>query len=153
MVSGEKAFKKKHGVTVNFSESHDNYYTAYEYVCKSDPQVFHSLNHSNLNEIGSPKTKLCMKAYHIKRKQTSEQNTTTPPPPPKKKTKKKLMQRLSNFDVSEFMVKHKIKTETELFAESHQQKEAEKKELANFVLSRSSKSIQDLILGRCRKLL
>ena len=49
------------------------------------------------------------------------------------------------MDVSEFLVENNIKTETELFAQAHQQKEAGQKELANFVMNRSSKSIQDLI--------
>ena len=44
------------------------------------------------------------------------------------------------------MVSKKIKSETELFSEAHIQKEAGKTELANFLLNRSPKSIQDLIL-------
>ena len=38
-----------------------------------------------------------------------------------------------------------VKTDTELFAQASIQKEAGKKELANFVMSQSSKALQDLI--------
>ena len=38
-----------------------------------------------------------------------------------------------------------VKTDTELFVQASIQKEAGKKELANFVMSRSSKTLQDLI--------
>ena len=49
------------------------------------------------------------------------------------------------MDVSEFMVENNIKSETELFAIADEQKKAEKKDLANFVLSRSTKAIGDLL--------
>ena len=60
---------EKHGVVVNFSESTENYYAAYRYVCKTDENVAHSSNHPDLKDIGSPKTKKCMKAYQEKCKQ------------------------------------------------------------------------------------
>ena len=60
---------ENHGVTVNFSQSHDSYYTAYKYVTKTDLHVYHSANHPNLKNIGSPKTKHCIKAYREKHKQ------------------------------------------------------------------------------------
>ena len=50
------------------------------------------------------------------------------------KSKKKKPSRLSNLDVSEFMVENNIKSETELFATAYKQKKAGKKDLANFVL-------------------
>ena len=41
---------------------------------------------------------------------------------------------------------NKIKTDTELLAKAFEQKEAGKKDLANFLISRSPKSLQDLIV-------
>ena len=55
------------------------------------------------------------------------------------------MKRLTNLDVSEFLIKHNIKSDTALFAKAHEQKEAGKKDLAQFVMSHSSKSLQDVI--------
>ena len=51
------------------------------------------------------------------------------------KTKK--LSRLSNLNISEFMVENNIKTETKLFAIADEQKKAGKKDLANFVLYHS----------------
>ena len=61
------------------------------------------------------------------------------------KSKPNKIPRLSNLDVCEFMITNKIKTDTELFAKANEQKEAGKKDLANFIVSRSPKSLQDLI--------
>ena len=43
------------------------------------------------------------------------------------------------------MVENNIKSETELFAIADEQKKAGKKDLANFVLSRPTKAISDLL--------
>ena len=128
-----------HHINVNFSEEAENYYAGYKYICKLDQNVYESPNHPNLKEIGSPRTKLCMQAYRnkckqVKLKMSSEEEKV----PPK-------IRRLSNLDVSEYLVANTIKSETELFAHAKQQKEAGKKELANFVMSRSAKALQDII--------
>ena len=34
---------EKHGVVVNFSETHGNYHTAYRYICKSDNGVLQTI--------------------------------------------------------------------------------------------------------------
>ena len=77
-LSGPKRWKRvkekledNHGVVVNFSDGRDNYYTAYRYVTKQDAEVYHSVGHPNLNEIGSPKTKNCIRAYRSARKKRS----------------------------------------------------------------------------------
>eukprot|EP00795_Rhopilema_esculentum_P005652 gene5652-10884_t len=54
---------KTFGIVVNFSEGHDNYYTAYKYICKSDDDMFKSQDHPHLSEVGSPRTKKCIKAF------------------------------------------------------------------------------------------
>ena len=77
-LSGPKRWKslkdnmmKKHGVVLNFSDSHDNYYTAYKYVTKKDPEVYLSPGHPNLEEIGSPRTSKCVRAYRSARRKRS----------------------------------------------------------------------------------
>ena len=141
-LSAKNALNCKYNIVVNFSESHDNYYSAYKYICKSDTLVYHSANHANLKEIGSPKTKHSTKAYRKKKKITSQQNTETEE---QGSSSSKKPRRLSNFDVSEFLVGNSIKTPTELFAKANEQKKAGKTDLANFILSRSYKSLNDLI--------
>jgi hypothetical protein len=55
------------------------------------------------------------------------------------------VQRLSNLDVSKFLVENNIRTETDLFIIATEQQEAGKEDLYNFLVSRSPKSLQDLI--------
>ena len=59
--------------------------------------------------------------------------------------KNKKPSRLSNLDVSEFMVQNNIKIETELFAIADEEKKTGKKDLANFVLSCLTKTFSDLV--------
>ena len=70
---------KGHNVTVHLSDDRDNYIATYKYVCKTDNQVFHSISHPDLSEIGSPKTKNSMKAYRDSRKRACELNDESPP--------------------------------------------------------------------------
>ena len=135
----------KYEIQVHFSMKHDNYYSAYKYVCKSDDQVYHSENHPNLKEIGSPKTKACIGAYRQKRK---SENTNSKGEGSGSRASK--IKRLTKLDVSDFLVEHKIKTEDELLAVAHQQKVDGKKELANFVINQGSKALQDLIVNSWR---
>ena len=141
----KRALQRKHGVVVNFSD-HDGYYTAYRYISKSDENVYHSPNHPNLEEIGSPKTKNCLqRTYHQRRRNrqalTAPQNDEEPNSnPPAKKMKK-----LSNIDVSEFIHKHNIRNQTTFLAVANAQQEEGKKDLANYALSRSKKSLDELI--------
>ena len=59
--------------------------------------------------------------------------------------KSKNLSRLSNLDVSEFMVENNIKSETGLFTIADEQKKAGKKDLAKFVLSCPVKALSDLL--------
>ena len=139
-LSAKNALNCKYNIVVNFSESHDNYYSAYKYICKSETLVCHSANHANLKEIGSPKTKHSTKACRKKKKITNQQNTET-----EEQGSFSSKKRLNNFDVSEFLVGNSIKTTTELFAKANEEEKAGKTDLANFIWSRSSKSLNDLI--------
>ena len=134
--------KKEGGIQVYFSDAHDKYWSAFRYITKSDPNVFLSSNHPNMQEMSSPKTKVCAQAIRRKRKSqstdTSGDQVSTTTKPPK-------ITRLSNLEVSEFMARNKISNEDELFAIAHTQKEEGKKDLANFLLSRSQKSLSDLL--------
>ena len=126
-----------HNINVNFLDSHENYNTAFKYICKSDKSALHSNEHLDLREIGSLKTKHCMKAYQCKHKL----NKTTS----HEKQKQSKVRRLSNFHVCKFAVEDNINTDRELFAKVKEQKEAGKEELANFLVSRSSTSLHDLL--------
>lgn len=148
--------QKTHGAVLNFSESHHNYYSAYKYICKSDKDIFKSLNHPNLDSIGSPKTSKCIKVYRNKRKQTSNNNSNEQNPSStqernssnknseQNKASNKI-KRLSNLDVSEFIAANNIKNLKQLYAIAHERKEEGNKDLASFILSRSTKSLTELL--------
>ena len=141
----KKALERKHGIQVHFSD-HEGYYSAYKYICKFDQDVFHSANHPNLQEIGSPRTSVCQQAYRRKRSRplgncsTSQANKQSENDRSVAKIKK-----LSNIEVSEFITKHEIKDQTSLLATANEQYEQGKRDLAQFVLSRSSKSLDELV--------
>ena len=149
-LSGPKRWKslkdnmmKKHGVVLNFSDSHDNYYTAYKYVTKKDPEVYLSPGHPNLEEIGSPRTSKCVRAY---RSASRKRSSSTPMGKNNEKAKKPInIKRISNLEVSDFIAANQVKDYTELLAFAEAQKNEGKKELANFILSRSNKAVEELI--------
>ena len=145
------------GIQVNFSESHENYHTAYKYVCKNDPDVYKSANHPDLQELGSPTTKKCMSAYRQKcgkRKLDKNREITvsqlnglnTINGSQMQNASQSKVRRLSNLDVSKFLVKNNIKNEYDLFVIATEQQKAGKEDLYNFLVNRSPKSLQDLIM-------
>ena len=56
-LSVKNNIQRKHDIVTNFSDSHNYYISAYRYVCKTDEYVFHSVNHPDLSEVGSPQNK------------------------------------------------------------------------------------------------
>ena len=68
-VGVENHLYTKHKISANFSDKHDNYYTAFKYINKTDENVYTSQGHPDLKEIGSPQTKQCINAYCKKSKE------------------------------------------------------------------------------------
>ena len=67
-LAAKKSVQESHGAVLHFSKNHDNYYSAYRYLSKTDKNITHSKGHPNLEQIGSPRTKKCISAYREKRK-------------------------------------------------------------------------------------
>ncbi|CAB3978629.1 Hypothetical predicted protein [Paramuricea clavata] len=105
-----------------------------------DDQVVLSIGHPDLSEVGSQKTKNSSKADRESRKRAHklEEDDTVP-----SKQKLSKPRRLTNVDVSDFLVKHGIKRDTELFAAAKERKDEGQIDLANFILSKSSKPVND----------
>ena len=142
---------KTHGIVVNFLDKNDHYYSAYEYVCKCDADVFHSEGHPDLKDVAPPRTTTSTQAYRLSRRKRSECAASTGATAdnsgeqgPSRQSGSKI-KRLSNLDVSEFIVANNIHCETELFAAAKVRKEEGQKDLANFVLSKAPKAIRDLL--------
>ena len=86
------------GIEVNFSGSHDNYYSAWKYVSKTDQNFVQSNDTPDLNAATAPPT---WAATSKKRKNCTSKNA----PKPKKS-------KLDNFTVSEAILKKNMKTPT-----------------------------------------
>ena len=82
--SVKESITSSEGIVVNFSDQHDNYHSAYRYICKEDTSVHHSKHHPNLENISSPRTKKSTKACRDSRKAKSSDTSTTSEPSPKK---------------------------------------------------------------------
>ena len=52
----KSSLKASHGITVNFSSEHSNYYSAWRYVTKSDQDYVQSPGHHNLTFSAPPRT-------------------------------------------------------------------------------------------------
>ena len=134
-------FAYRHGINVNFSDNHHNYYSAYRYVTKQDKSVCLIPVHPNLSRIGSPKTGKCIRAYReksIKRKSTDNNSGD----PSTSTASSGRISQLFNLDVSEFIVENRIRNTDELFAASKQWQQEGNKDLGNFLIGRCVKKLR-----------
>ena len=134
----KKYLLKYHCISVHFSNKHGNYFSAYNHATKHDKDALHSAAHPNLANACSPKTKLGTQAIRKRKAEKREGSSASSSGVRRKR-------RLSNFDVSEVILKNGIKKETELLALANEQKEEGKIDLAEWVLGKSSKVRNELI--------
>lgn len=129
----KEILQTEHNVCVHFSNTHVNYYTAYKYVVKEDDHALHSPGHPDLADS-------CPKSTAASRKRAESSSASGSQA--SKRTKKK---RLSAFDVSEIVVQRNIKTRTQLLALAQQQKQDGKTDLAQFIVNRGAKCVDEAI--------
>ena len=98
--SVKESISLKEGIVFNFSDNHNNYYSAYRYIYKDDDSVHHSKHHLNLIKLHHP---VVNPAYQYARKSYAQENPTDAPQ--KKKQKATSRKRLTQFEVSEFLLK------------------------------------------------
>ena len=128
----KKYLLKYNRISAHFSNKHENYFSAYNYATKHDKDALHSAAHPNLANACSPKTKLGTQAIRKRKAEKREGSSASSSGVRRKR-------RLSNFDVSEVILKNGVKKETELLALANEQKEEGKIDLAEWVLGKSSK--------------
>ena len=124
-----KFVDEKYGIKLNFSDSHTNYYTAYQYVVKEDPNFVQSADHPDFSTGKPPKT---TKATSGRRKGV-------------KKGKNKKRKRLAVFDVVQIIQAKKIKNRLELMALASTWQSEGKIDLAEFVANRGPKIVNQAI--------
>ena len=111
-------------VKVNFSSTHNTYYSSYKYVVKVNLQAITSDNHPDLGE--TPRTETAI----VARKNRNQKGS------PKKKCK----ERLSIYDVTQLIQSRSIKSGLELVCLAVQQKKKGKSCLAEFIANRGGKA-------------
>ena len=123
-----------YSIVVHFSAVHENYFSAWRYITKSDKLYIESENHPDLTNATSPQTSKASR----KRRGSIKQNKTNVA------TKSKKM-KLTNAAVSEIIKQKNINNRIELNALAYCQKEEGKTDLFNFIINRNSKKINELI--------
>ena len=124
-----KFVDSKYGIKLNFSDNHDNYYTAYSYVVKEDSEFLLSPGHPDLSNAEAPST---TKATRQRRKAA-------------KVSKNKKRKRLAVYDVVRIIQIKKIQSRLQLMALASKWQEEGKTDLAEFVANRGPKIVNEAI--------
>ena len=131
-----------YGIRVHFSEGkeeHENHYnSAYKYITKEDTEVYHSDDHPNLADAKSPRTKHAM-AANKRRASSKALNFGASSSHTFKRP------RLTEREVGNFIVKHEIRTYTELLAVADEREEAGENDLSDFVWKRKEEWLMGCI--------
>ena len=98
----------EYGLKVNFSDRHQNYYTAWKYATEEDGEALHSENHPDLASIGEPTT---ANASHATCRVHGDGGTA-----------KQKCKTLTVFDILQLAVAKGIKTRLQLLALANRQK-------------------------------
>ena len=116
-------------VRVNFSNNHNNYFSAWQYTTKEDSEYIQSENHPDLTNAEPPRT--------------SQASSTRLGVRSGRSNKRK--RQLSVFEVSELVVAKGFKTRLELLAFAQEQKREGKTDLAQFIANRGAKVVDEAI--------
>ena len=122
------------GIKVNFSDSHNTYYSAYRYVTREDNEALHSTGHPNLAD-GAPKTE---SAIASKKRSAKHKG-------PNKKSKKRKADRLSVHDVCQLVQAKSITSWLEFVRLAVAQNKEGKSSLSEFIANRGSKAVDEAI--------
>ena len=132
--------KQIYDIDVDFSDKHDYYLSAYNYIVKEDPDYILSEGHPNLENAKSPPTKKCIAAS--KRKSSAE-CSQGPSSSSGNNVRKRL--RLTKPEVGMFIRRHNIHTYDELLATADDRLEEGLPDLSDFVYNNREESLKGLI--------
>ena len=137
-----QVLRSKHNLVVNFSSEHCGYVAAYRHLCKVKPveEVLHSEGQINLETVGSPSTKNAMRRHYANASKRKSQGQSS-----ESSCKPKKPKRLTNIEVSKFLVANKIRTETELMVFAKERNDNGEGDIYSFIMNKSPKALSDLI--------
>jgi hypothetical protein len=122
----------RHGIKVNFSDKHDNYFSAYKYVVKHDADYILSDNHPDLTNATAPRTTNASQ----KRKGTAKKSGAA---------SKKKKKRMGVYDVVRIIQTKGIKSRLELMALASKWQEQGMTDLAGFVSNRGPRIVNEAL--------
>ena len=154
-LSSKEFLRNGYGITVNYSSRHHNYYSAWQYVTKSDDMYVESADHPDLKNSSEPRTSSASRAKlsnkssrkgkqcrDVDDEESDEEMEDTESPSTSRKRKRK---RLSAFEVSEIIVDKKVKSLVELQALAYEQKKEGKTDLAEFLVIRTPRAVAEVV--------
>ncbi len=144
-LSAKQFLLKNYGISVHFADKkHHDFYSAYRYVTKEDSSALLCPDHPPFALGLSPHTSKSSRARveKLSRKRSSASEAASSDQQPSKPSKAR---RLSNLDVANLVVSEGIYNDVSFLAHGKEQNELGKSDLANFLLSRSAKSRNELI--------
>lgn len=137
--SVKEKMQDEEGVVLHFSSKHDNYYTAYQYVTKSDTEFVVSDGHPDLS--GAPRTSKCVRSHRTKRKSQVEESQT---PCGSKSSRTPKAKRLSPLEVGVLICDREFRSPVELRKLAEEQRREGKTDLAEFCINRTNQRLEDL---------
>lgn len=148
----KNAILRVNGISLHFSAQHLGYVACYRYVRKNKPKddVLHSAGHPNLDLMGQPRTQSAMQMNRSRaeaRRNSSvvDDGNVNSEDEDEQVQQPRKIKRVSNDDVSDFMVTNNIKTEVELMREAFRRSEEGERDLYSFILRKNPKALADLI--------
>ena len=134
----KRKLQENHGIVVNFSTSHDQYYYAFRYVIKEDQEYVKCANHPPLEDMDSAQTKKCvteMRKRAVIRKSGSEALVTN---------NNNKFPRLGKFKVSQFILRENVKDPDHLYSIANRRSLDGNNNLTKFSVTQNRKSMDDL---------
>ena len=131
-----------HGIKVNFSGVHVNYYSAWLYATKDDKEYIQSSNHPDLTNGDFPVT---TNASLLVQSAAVDSEPTVTSDSEETDGRKRKRKRMSIFDMSQLAVSKKIRTRLELLAFANEQKRDGKNDLGQFIANRGSKAVEEAL--------
>jgi hypothetical protein len=151
----KKFLQDKYGISVHFSNVHKNYYTAWRYVTKEDENYEQSEPHPDLSNTGEPSTTKAHDAIKKKSKYRERTNSTanfcgkavraSRPSNTENASQGRKRRRLTSYDVSQIIITKKLPDRIALMAFANAQKREGKTELAEFIMNRATKAVNEII--------
>jgi hypothetical protein len=139
-INVKKFLLQTYNISIHFSSVHHNYFSAWQYVTKSDLDYEQSDGHPDLTNAEAPQTdSASVVTSQLREESDSEGDGSFD------KTCRKRKKRLSALQVSEIIHAKSIKTQTELFALAQEQKHNGKCDLSEFIMNRQPKAIAHIL--------